>query len=296
MAAYKGMRSSFVVPPDPSVSFKGKNVIITGGNTGLGLEAAIKFVNLDAEKVIITSRDLAKGSAAKAQINARTTKKEGCVEVWHLDMESYTSIRSFSKKASIELDHLDVVILNAGVAPRYFKKSLAGWESAIQINVLSTALIGLLLLPKLRTSKTLNSTPVLEIVAARVHESVTLTKEERASSNILSLFNILKTGGYQAVHQYAVSKLFLIYAMKGLAGMATSAGEPDVIVTAVCPGACKSDLQRDFQGSVMIKVARSIASVLLFKTAEEGSRTYLIGAAKGKEAHGRFMQNTDIRP
>jgi short-subunit dehydrogenase involved in D-alanine esterification of teichoic acids len=52
--------------PDPKTSFIGKNIIVTGGNTGIGLEAAVKFVNSDASKVIITTRDMGKGHAAKA--------------------------------------------------------------------------------------------------------------------------------------------------------------------------------------------------------------------------------------
>lgn len=294
-AKFKGMSSSFVVPPDPQVSFKGKNILITGGNTGIGLAAAVKFLNLSASKVIITTRNMDKGEAAKEQIRSQATRKDGCVDVWQLDMESYESIRLFAKKASTDLDHLDVVILSAGVAPRYFTKAVTGWELALQVNVLSTTLLGLLLLPKLRSSKTPNSIPILEIVAARIHESVKLTEAERASSNILSLFNAQTAETYQGWRQYSLSKLFLIYAVKGLAAKAISNGEPDVIVVSVCPGACKSDLQRDFDGGIATRMVKSIVGAVLLKTAEEGARTYVIGTTKGVEAHGRFMQNTDIR-
>jgi NAD(P)-dependent dehydrogenase (short-subunit alcohol dehydrogenase family) len=39
-------------------SFEGKNVIVTGANTGLGFEAATKFVALDASLVILGIRNL----------------------------------------------------------------------------------------------------------------------------------------------------------------------------------------------------------------------------------------------
>src|SRR2546430_10989677 len=57
-------------------SFAGKNVIVTGANTGLGFEAAVKFVALDASLVVLGVRDLAKGNRAKSAIEERTGKKD----------------------------------------------------------------------------------------------------------------------------------------------------------------------------------------------------------------------------
>lgn len=118
MLALRGIFNSYAAPPSPEVSFQDKNIIVTGGNTGLGLEAAVKFVNSGATRVIITTRDMEKGLAAKAWISERTSKGDS-VEVWQLDMNSYDSIRSFCEKASSELNRLDVVVLNAAIAPRH---------------------------------------------------------------------------------------------------------------------------------------------------------------------------------
>lgn len=50
--------------PIPTASFKDKTVIITGSNTGLGLEATRLVVNLGASKVIMACRNMEKGQAA----------------------------------------------------------------------------------------------------------------------------------------------------------------------------------------------------------------------------------------
>jgi NAD(P)-dependent dehydrogenase (short-subunit alcohol dehydrogenase family) len=294
MPALSGILNSYSAPPNPEVSFEDKNVIVTGGNTGIGLEAAIKFVNSGAAKVIITTRDLEKGRHAKAQISQRTNKGDS-VEVWQLDMNSYSSIQAFCDKASSKLDHLDIVVLNAAIAPRHFAKSPTGWESAIQINLLSTVLLALMLLPKLRSSKTPGSNPRLEVVAARAHESVKLSPEQRNSANILESFSVDKTEDFKALRQYTSSKLLLMFAVQELAEMAMGKnGDPDVIVAAVCPGACASDLSRDYDG--VFKIIKGVAAALILKTTEEGARTYIIGVSKGKESHGRFIQNSEIRP
>ncbi|KAH8680003.1 hypothetical protein BGZ60DRAFT_503634 [Tricladium varicosporioides] len=272
MSALRAILGSFSIIPDPKASFLGKNVIITGGNTGIGLEAAIKFVNFGASKVIITTRDMEKGTAAKHQINARTSNTDS-VEVWQLDMNSYNSIKSFCSRASSQLEHLDIVILNAAIAPRNFSKSPYGWESTLQINLLSTVLLALMLFPKLQASTTPESIPRLEIVAARAHESVNLSSEQRNSANLVESFNSTSKEDYNGFRQYTASKLFLICAMKQLAEIATGKnGEPNIIVTA------------------------NIAGAMVLKTTEEGARTYIVGVTKGKESHGNFIQNSEIRP
>jgi hypothetical protein len=64
-------RFTNIIKTDPTESFQGRTVLITGSNTGLGLEAAKKFVTLHASKVIITSRSTEKGATAKALLEVR---------------------------------------------------------------------------------------------------------------------------------------------------------------------------------------------------------------------------------
>ena len=153
---------------------------MTGSNVGLGLEAARYFVRLNAEKVILAVRNLEKGEAAKTSIEA-SEKRKGVVEVWHLDLSSYTSVKQFATKAQ-GLKRLDVLMENAGIVT--YKWSMAeDNESTITINVVSTFLLALLMLPKLReTSIKYNATTKLNIVASFVHWMTPF--KERSSQNI----------------------------------------------------------------------------------------------------------------
>lgn len=73
-------------PADPEVSLKGKNIIVTGANTSLGFEAAVKFAALGTSEVILGIRDITKSDHAKSVIEQRTGKKDQ-VKVWQLDMK-----------------------------------------------------------------------------------------------------------------------------------------------------------------------------------------------------------------
>lgn len=141
-------------PKDFQVSFAGKTVLVTGANTGLGFEAAVKYVALGAEKLILAVRSTAKGEEAKRRILERTGRSSSEVEITILTVElsEYASVQEFVRSLGRETRHLDVALLNAGLGNPKFEESPSGWEMAVQVNVLSTALMAVLLLPLLRST------------------------------------------------------------------------------------------------------------------------------------------------
>ena len=175
--------------PIPKKEFTGETVIVTGANTGLGLEAARHLTRLNAEKVILGVRNLEKGEAAKQSIEA-STGRTNVVEVWQLDLSSYESVKQFAKRLE-SLRRMDVLLENAGIGNTTFTLMEEN-ESNITTNVVSTFLLGLLALPKLQeTASKFNVQPRLVIVASDVHF---LTQfPERKSSNIFDTLNDKKT-------------------------------------------------------------------------------------------------------
>ena len=123
---------------------------MTGANTGLGFEAAQHLVALGAAKVILGVRNASAGEAAKAKID-EATKTSKVAEVWALDLASYASVKAFAKRAITDLDRIDALIENAGVAG-HTKAKVEGRVMDVTVNVLSTLLLGVLLLPKMSES------------------------------------------------------------------------------------------------------------------------------------------------
>lgn len=179
----------FVTLPYPTHSFSGQTVIVTGSNTGLGLEAARHFTRLGAAKVILAVRTMSRGETAKQSIESSTDRK-GVVEVWQLDLGSYESVKQFAAKAE-KLDRLDVLLENAGIAKTEYSV-MEDNESSITTNVVSTFLLGLLLLPKLRESgQKFNITPHLTITCSEVHAWSPF--KERNSEKIFDTLNAKET-------------------------------------------------------------------------------------------------------
>ena len=295
------IREKWAGMPKPTTSFAGKNIIVTGANAGLGLETAVKFTALHADRVILGVRSLPKGIAARQRIEANTGRK-GVVEAWELDMSNYDSVQQFAKRACDDLCHLDVVVLNAGISPKEYVVGWEGWESTLQVNVMGTALLGLLLLPKMKASKTLEQgTPHLIIVTSEAHrwlEDKDLPDAKPYGGNLLEAVNAKPTEGqsWDGMLQNARTKLFDMYITQALATLSTqTSGENQVIVTSLCPGACKSELARDFKSAGVAYVfALKMFDLLFNKSTEEGARAYVSAASLGHEAHGAWYKTTAL--
>jgi len=105
-------------------------------------------VRLGAAKVILGCRSVERGEAAKRDIEA-TTNREGVAEVWEADLTSFDSVKAFCYRVE-GLERLDALVLNAGVAVPKFAAADGGFETQIAVNVISTFLMALMVLPKLR--------------------------------------------------------------------------------------------------------------------------------------------------
>ncbi|KAI9879417.1 MAG: hypothetical protein M1830_008548 [Pleopsidium flavum] len=286
------LKGKWYPPANPTASFAGKNVLITGSNVGLGFEAANKYVALGASRVILAVRNLEKGYQAKEEIARRNgSHVSTIIDVWKLDMDSFASVKTFAERVDKELEHLDVALLNAGLVMRAFQQSPEGWEETIQVNVLSTALLGLLLLPKLRASKTKVATPHLAIVSSGLHTSV---KRENIGHDGTLLKDSNSPATFNGQRQYGISKLFVMYITKELASLASSPnGEIQVIVTSLCPGFCASDLGRQYN-SWAETIGMWLVHSIFARTTEEGSRTLVSATTLGPEGHGKWWKNDEF--
>ncbi len=89
---------------------KGKVIIVTGGNSGLGYEAVKAFAQKGAE-VVLTSRSVEKGETAKINIG----KVKGNITILQLDLMDFASIKHFTESFKKKYNRLDVLLNNAGI-------------------------------------------------------------------------------------------------------------------------------------------------------------------------------------
>lgn len=281
-------------PPYPTQSFAGRTVIVTGSNIGMGKEAARHFVRLDADKVIMAVRNLPAGEEAKADIE-RTTQRPGVAEVWKLDLASYASVKEFAARANRELKRLDVAVLNASVATSKYD-SPEGFESQITVNVVSTVMLLVLLLPLLRaTAAELGANvpseekPHIALIGSGIHHWLELRPNDYPEGQILT--SLSKPDGFPNAKNmvsgnYIYSKQLQAFLVRELA---PKINPDDVVLNYNCPGLVQSGLRRELTGILATLMD------LLSRTSEVGSRILLVGATVGKESHGKALSDAKIQ-
>jgi NAD(P)-dependent dehydrogenase (short-subunit alcohol dehydrogenase family) len=173
-------------PPLETVSVAHQTAVITGGNTGIGLECGRLLLSLQLSHLVLTARSLVKGEEAAAPL--RRLYPEARIDVWHLDMDSYDSIRTFARKCAT-LPNLDIAILSAGIMNVAFEANPSTrHEEMFQVNYLSTALLGLLLLPALKAKEPSGRAGRLTLVASGA--ALIAEFSERHAASIIPSFDI----------------------------------------------------------------------------------------------------------
>jgi NAD(P)-dependent dehydrogenase (short-subunit alcohol dehydrogenase family) len=123
-----------------------KVVVITGGNAGIGKEAAVGLARAGA-MVVITSRNAERGQAALDDVRKRSGS--GDVAVMDLDLASFASIRRFAAGFLDRYTRLDVLLNNAGVILGRRTETAEGFETTFGVNHLGHFLLTQLLLDRL---------------------------------------------------------------------------------------------------------------------------------------------------
>lgn len=113
--------------------FKGKVVLITGGDSGIGLSAAEAFAKAGASVALTGTKD------DKAQDAARKITDEGGKAIgFAADVTSDAAVDEMIARTVKEFGRLDVAFNNAGVISRHIETSeLPGdeWDRVIAINL-----------------------------------------------------------------------------------------------------------------------------------------------------------------
>ncbi|KAI9003485.1 short-chain dehydrogenase/reductase SDR [Hyaloraphidium curvatum] len=139
--------SSHPVPAPPKrVDLAGKLIVVTGANSGLGLESC-KYFAANGATVVMAVRTPAKGEEAAKTIVSATGCDPARLVVMKLDLTSLESTRKFADELKALGKPIDVLMLNAGMMADKREVTADGFETTFQSNHLSHFLLANLLLP-----------------------------------------------------------------------------------------------------------------------------------------------------
>lgn len=203
---------------------RGKLAVVTGGNSGIGYEAALALAGKGAH-VILAVRSAEKGKAAVTSI--QRTHPGAQVEVMALDLSNLSSVRQFAEAFLQRFDKLPLLLNNAGVMALPFARTADGFEMQFGTNHLGHFALTGLLLPA--------------ILAAPKARVVVVSSGMHIPGKI-DFDNLDGAKSYSAWGAYCQSKLANLLFAYELQRRFTAAGA-DVIVAGCHPGFAATNLQ-----------------------------------------------------
>ncbi|XP_060076473.1 retinol dehydrogenase 12-like [Ylistrum balloti] len=233
----------------------GKTVIITGCNTGIGLETA-KELSARGARVIMACRDLDR--ATKACDIVKKFSGNTDISVQRLDLASLDSVRKFAERMNEKEERIDILINNAGVmmCPKW--NSEDGYEMQFAVNHLGHFLLTNLLLDRIKKSS-----------PSRI-VNVSSTAHYRGKINF---DDINSEKDYSPMAAYAQSKLANVLFTKELSERLQGTG---VTTNTLHPGVINTELVRHIENRISPMLFLLFRPLSIFlKTPVQGAQTTL---------------------
>ena len=266
----------------------GRTFVVTGANSGLGLETARELVQRDAH-VVLAVRDVEKGEQAAAELGGR-----GRTSVVELDLADLDSVTAAAKRIAEEHGALAALVCNAGLMGGPFGVTAQGFERQMGTNHLGHAALVAALWPQLEAAA--GRVVVVSSLAARGGRlSATTTREQ-----------LVAPSPYLQHAVYANTKQANLLFVAELHRRAAAAGSP-VSAVAVHPGISSTNLfsrqLRERRVGFLAPVAERVIR-LVWQDAAAGAQPTLraldrstpSGAYVGPGGIGQFRGAAELHP
>ena len=197
------------------MSFKNKNILVTGATGGIGNELVKKFSLLGGNVM---------GTGTRSEKLDELKKKHPNVKVKKFDISEHDRIEDFVDNAELELGGLDILINNAGtnIDTLSLRMKNEEWKKVIDINLTSTFLLAKCAAKKMLKNK---------------------------FGRIVNITSVVGHTGNAGQTNYAASKAGIIGMSKSLA---IEYAKKNITINCVSPGFIVSDMTMNIADKVKL--------------------------------------------
>lgn len=272
-----------------------RTALVTGSSSGLGFEAAAQFAEAGYGRVIVTARSESKADKARSDLQARTAAD--VFETLTVNLDDHATIASAVAKMAKGGGQIDVLLLNAGLAPaQEITRTDTGIEATIAAtlighHVLTMGLLGSgLLSDEARiviagSEAARGDVPTFNPIDIEAVADTTFDGDTRAT--IEAVMRMDPRIEYHPGNQYATAKVFAAWWAAELARQLPAG----MTVNAVSPGSTPgTNALRDapfMMKYVLIPVFKIIPG--MSHSVSDGAGRYLEAAEFGPDQTGTFF-------
>src|SRR3989441_2199384 len=256
-----------------TTTMKGKVVLVTGANSGIGRAASLALAKMGAT-VVMVARNKERGEAARSEIVKES--QNDSVDLLFADLSSLESVRQLVAEFQRKYSNLHVLINNAGLFNQRRRLTSDGYENTFATNYLAPFLLTNLQLDLLKASAPSRIINVSSVGHYNGHinfDDLNLEKEY---------------GGWKA---YGQSKLALVIFTHELAKKLQGTS---VTVNAVHPGTVATNIWSRPLGPVGFIMA---LPKLFMTSPERGAETivYLAFSPNAKDLNGEYLEKLKVK-
>lgn len=264
--------------PDELPDLTGKSYAITGGNSGLGLEAT-KILTSKGARVVFTSRSEEKAETALQAIREDVPSAD--VDYVLLDLADPDSIESAAEELREKCPRMDALINNAGVMQTPEIRTSEGFELQLATNHLGHFRLNSALFPHLEASSG-RIVPVSSVA----HKF-----------GSIALDDLMYEKKYDTTAVYSQSKLAnLMYSFELQRRLAARGSS--VVSIACHPGYSATNLQSAGVGmdggSKLFRWVYKVTNVVMAQSATKGSYPLVLAAADPNAEPGAYYGPTKL--
>jgi len=254
-------------------SLEGQTWVVTGANSGLGLETS-KGLALSGAHVVMACRDPQRAAAGADEV--RRVAPNAKLELRSLDLASLSSIETFSKELGAAYPAIDGLINNAGIMAIPRRLTADGFEMQLGTNHLGHFALAMQVLPLLERAKA----PRLVVVASSAHRWGTMHFDD-----------LMGEKSYSAWGRYGQSKLANLLFTYEAARRFAAAGKK-TLVAAAHPGYAATNLQgvgAQMTGSKFGAWLMGFGNSIMAQSAEMGALPTLYAAGASDVKSGEYF-------
>jgi NAD(P)-dependent dehydrogenase (short-subunit alcohol dehydrogenase family) len=248
-----------------------KNVLITGGNSGIGKATAIGIAKTGAH-IIIACRNKERGTQAVEEIKKASGNNN--VDLLLMDLASQASVRKAAEEFKSKYTKLHVLINNAAVFLNKREETEDGLEKTFATNYLGHFLLTHLLIDTIKASA-----PSRIINVASMHNGIKINFED-----------LQTTKNYSFMKAVGPTKLGMIMFTQSLAKKLEGTG---VTVNSLHPGLAKSNILNDL--SPLVRFIFKMMSGSSEKCAE--TSIFLATSPTVEKVSGKYFEKKkEVKP
>jgi NAD(P)-dependent dehydrogenase (short-subunit alcohol dehydrogenase family) len=241
-------------------SVEGYNVVVTGGNRGIGGGISRAFAQGGAN-VLILCRNLESGKAVAAEYNDKYDGKSDAIQV---DIGDEASVEAARDKVFEIFDHIDVLVNNAGIATNKDFLSEGGlkeWHRILDVDLNGVANMVYYFAPKMKENK--NGGSIIN-VSSIGSKTVSNSRDHHNSP-----YNVAKAG----------VDIFTKY-------LAITLGDHGIRVNAILPGPTHSDLDVNLPASAFPMIENDMPAHRFGEPIEIGALAVFLSSPAGVQITG----------